>query len=586
MLLLFRVWLVVGLGTLPLGAAFVAPAEGPVPFRRDKLPLDVDTMAALSRQVTVFAASAPVGAAEERRAVAQMTALALALDPANRAARELIKTMEEGGAGESDAVELERARNRAWQVLAWLEMPEAGADGQALAACLGDVLMVADPRHPKARELQAAGEKGAWKAWVADESAFRTQEKEPEPMPEPGEDPMVETPTLALEEVSSMMPFWASEKQPNGMGLTVAAVTLRAAVGKEPGVSFELAGDADGKEQQRLAKVLKPVERAIRKRHPSMPAGLQLRLDFGKSPYALSSNGPALTGTAALLLESVMTGKPPAAIAMAVVGDDGKLELPPKFWQALREYAEFSETFPETPKRLILPEAAASYLTALVAMENAEFFMNHEVLLAGTVDELCDLAAAEPKAEIADGLKRFEDIQKVGKGKTLGSFVAHPATQQRLRDLATAMPVHASARMLALQGSGSRPRFVERSILAREIRAALGPVSYLSQKPYDELDAGLLDSAHEKSRAELDKLTKYIDIRDRDLHKSAEDVADSLRALARLLPKEDIYSTTLIQKQRAAYRDAKLEYFRVIGVLTQAAGDEEDFPLPKAAPDP
>ena len=77
-------------------AEFVPPAEGPVPFRRDKLPVDVDTMTALSRQVTVLAEAEAGETAEQRRAVAQMAALALALDPSNRQARDLVAAAEKG----------------------------------------------------------------------------------------------------------------------------------------------------------------------------------------------------------------------------------------------------------------------------------------------------------------------------------------------------------------------------------------------------------------------------------------------------------------------------------------------------------
>jgi hypothetical protein len=167
---------------LPLAAEFVAPAEGPVPFRRDKLPVDVETMESLSRQLTLFTGARVADDADELRAVAQMAALALALDPVNRDTRALIDSLKAGGApAAAEAEEVERARNRAWQVLGWLEMPEAGADGQALAACLGDVMAMADPHHPKARERRSAGEQGAWKGWVADEAAFGPKETETKP---------------------------------------------------------------------------------------------------------------------------------------------------------------------------------------------------------------------------------------------------------------------------------------------------------------------------------------------------------------------------------------------------------------------
>lgn len=588
-------------GTLPLAAEFVPPAEGPVPFRRDKLPVDVDTMVAISRQLTIFTGARVADDPDELRAVAQMSALALALDPVNRDARALIDTLKAGGAPQPAAAEdLERARNRAWQVLAWLEMPEAGADGQALAACLGDVLAMADPRHPKARDRRSAGEQGAWKGWVADETAFRPKEtdakpgmeKEEETDPEPPDTEEKVAVALALKELSSAMPVWHYDKELKQMKLAVVPVLLKASIlephddeddddDKPKPPAFEVQVPGEGM-TERFSKSMQQVEAAIAGRHGSLPAGLQARLNFGKVDYSMTRNGTALTGTTALLIDGAISGKIPTAITLAVVGEDGKLELPPRFWQTLRALSASQST----GTRLILPDEAADFLTALVVMDDAAFFMKNEVLLAGSVDELCDFATPTPEAGIADGLKRFDEVRKVGQGKALGTFVAHPATQARLRELAWVMPEHASARMLALQGSGSRPRFLQRSILAREIRSGLEPVGILMSGGPDDVDPEELEKAHEASRAQLDGLAGYIDIRDRDLHKAATDVADSLRPLARLLPKKDSDgSSGLVRKQAEAYNSARSEYTRVLRELNAAAGDADEFPLaepPKA----
>jgi hypothetical protein len=569
--------------SMPLAAAFVPPAEGPVPFRRDKLPVDAETMAALSRQVTLFTGSRVADEPDERRAVAQMTALALALDPGNREARELIAAMQEGGAPEPAEEEaLERARNRAWQTLSWLEMPEAGTDGQALAACLGDVLAVADPKHPRARERRAAGEQGAWKSWVAETPAFEAKAVEtPEVMEDPadddGEEEKPAAATLALKEVTTTMPLWLRDPKTEVTSLVAAPVNAAASLSEEGGVIFTVAGEETGK---RFAQPFRRVEAALEARHGTLPKGLRVTVSTGGTrEYSLSRNGLALSGATTLLVEGALTGKVPTATALAVVGEGGKLELPAGFWKTLRGMSALPAGM-----RIVLPDEAADFLTALVVLDDAAFFMKHEVLLAGSVDELCDLAAGTPDAEVADGLTRFAEIRKVGEGKALGSFVAHPATQQRLRELTGVMPEHASARMLALQGSGSRPRFLQRKVLAQEIRTALEPAGILTTTPPQQLRSGALETAHESSRAGLDTLTGYIDIRDRDLHKAAVGVADSLRTLSRLAPKRDDEDTSAAAaKQAAEYKAARQSYAKVMRDLTMAAGDLDDFPLPKAA---
>ena len=42
--------LMVGMGFSAMAGPFAVPAEGPVAFRRDKIPLDADAMAGLSKQ--------------------------------------------------------------------------------------------------------------------------------------------------------------------------------------------------------------------------------------------------------------------------------------------------------------------------------------------------------------------------------------------------------------------------------------------------------------------------------------------------------------------------------------------------------
>lgn len=595
---LSRTLLMLCAGSLPLAAEFVAPAEGPVPFRRDKLPVDVETMEDLSRQLTLFTGALVADDADELRAVAQMAALALALDPVNRDTRALIDSLKAGGAPAAAAAEeLERARNRAWQVLGWLEMPEAGADGQALAACLGDVMAMADPHHPKARERRSAGEQGAWKGWVADEAAFRS--KETETKPEMDEEEEADDPeenegkkaALALRELSGAMPLWYFDKDLKQMKLAVVPVQLKASI-LEPDVDKD--GDNDGDDDKpkafevqvpgegmtdRFTRAMHKVESAMKARHGSLPHGLQVRLNLGKVDYSMPRNGEALTGTTALLIDSALSGKLPTAITLAVVGEDGKLELPPRFWETLRALSASQST----GTRLILPKEASEFLTALVVMDEAAFFMKNEVLLADSVDDLCDFASPTPGEGIAEGLKRFEEVRKVGQGKALGTFAAHPATQQRLREVAEAMPDHASARMLALQGSGSRPRFLQQSVVALEIRSALEPIGFQMTEDSDDVDAENLEKVHEVSRAKLDGLAGFIDIRDRDLHKAATDFADSLRPLARLLLKKDgdANSNELERKQEESYRSVRREYLRVMQELDQVVGDAHEFPFPE-----
>ncbi len=552
---------------LPLSAAFAPPAEGPVPFRRDRLPLDVDTMMALSRQVTVLARTA-ADFPREPRTVAQMAALALALDPANREARGLIEAMQQGSLPEAAGrEEVERARNRGWHLLSWLESPEAGPDGQALAACLGDILAAADPEHPRAKGRTA--EQGAWKGWIPEPEAYRPK-PEPPPEPEPLTEPEVKGPVLAAATVT--MPIWYRDKD-EGPVCRLLEVRMRARVEEENTALLRTTNTRLTLDWEQEGAT---VRTALADRLGPLPAGLRLMLIFPREHhYEASDNAALLTGMAAVLLDAAMSGKVPGAAVLAVVEADGSLSLPPRFWEALRGLSA------QPGMRLVVPAVAAEYLAGLLVLDDAAFFMKHEVLLAQNVEELCELAAGEPGETVAEGLAAFAEIRRAGEGRGLGSFVAHPSTQQRLGQVVSLLPAHASARLLALQGSGGRPRFLDRKILAREIRGALEPLAYLEGRSVDQIDPLRLDKIHEFSRVLLDKMPGHIDTRDRDLHRQVVSAVDNLRTLSRAMRLNNPEKYMEIRARRTdTLKNAHQEYIRLMEELTAAAGDQKEYEMP------
>src|SRR5690606_21753265 len=122
------------------------------------------------------------------------------------------------------------------------------------------------------------------------------------------------------------------------------------------------------------------------------------------------------------------------------------------------------------------------HLMGLLAIDDAAFFMKYEVLLAENLDEFCDFASGSPPPQATSAMQAFAEIRRVGESKSLGAFVAHPSTQQRLGQVVTQFAGNASARLLALQGSGNRPRFLERRLLVIELRKALEPPAYLEKR--------------------------------------------------------------------------------------------------------
>lgn len=175
-------------------ARFAAPAEGPVPFRRDRLPLDAEAMAELSKHLEGLARSLDPATARDRRGAAQLLALAAALDPRNADVPRSITTMRQGGRPPQPAADAtEHAVEGVTRSLRWLDRSDGGHDARALTACLKDVLPLVDPDNLLLQLSSGDGERGDWKSWIPEPSAYEPEPKatvkEPQEPPAPTETP-------------------------------------------------------------------------------------------------------------------------------------------------------------------------------------------------------------------------------------------------------------------------------------------------------------------------------------------------------------------------------------------------------------
>ena len=308
----FHVWRCLGLcaiaATSALAENFAAPAEGPVAFRRDRLPIDVETMAMLSRQLSILARAYETDTAAQRRTVAQMLALATALDPGDASARDLIARFvgEKGRAATGkDVDQAEKARTRAWEILAWLESPEAGASARALAACLLDVLAAADPEHPQAQAARAAGERGAWAGWVPKISAYEAPVIAKKVMPEnPPAEPDRPEPGFLLAAAQVSTPLWKQTQPPPLAAwalvpgpLEMTATTALSEDGKAP--PFSLIFDKPG-EVSPLVILVPGLLRVLEKQHGTLPPGVVITIQSNALTASYETFSDTLTGNAAL----------------------------------------------------------------------------------------------------------------------------------------------------------------------------------------------------------------------------------------------------------------------------------------------
>ncbi len=552
---------------------FVAPAEGPVAFRRDQIPLDAETMAGLSRQLVVLTQGLDGETATHRRAAAQMLALAIALDPGNNQARGLIAGFEAGKRRpEIDAEQLRKSQDRVKHYLVWLSKPEAGTHGQALAACLSDVVSVFDPDHAR-----GGAERGAWKDWIANIAAF-----EPVAVPElpPQEEalPEVAESGILLEHAEVFTVMWARPVKTKPMDweqrsapLQMTAKMRKPHEGGPPPFSISI-GPHEGGELSELSQTLVGL---LKSRHRTLPAGARViinspDLDHQPPPPRRQS----ISAAAAVLADAAISGREPDAVILGVVDEAGAFKLPARFWDQLQALGA------GTGGRLILPTAAAEYLPSMLALEKPQIFFDYEILLAANFEELVALSAKTPDEPAEKWMASFREIREKADTQPIGQYVANIYVRRRLIDLVQLAPAHFSAKMLAVQGAGNRPVYVTRAVLASELRLAIEPMAWmmktqLMNRNPEDLDR--LGPTYELCRSQVDRLIRYASKEDRPLLDNVQSMVTGIRTIDRAArTRSDDYD----QQYAIVLANNKLleAYHAVVAEIAAASGEAESPP--------
>lgn len=284
---------------------FVAPADGPVAFRRDQVPLDVNLMEGLSQGFSIAAAGSAMKTASDRRGTAQMLALAVALSPANTKARTLIEDFTNGkhdATGGADAGEIESYRVALWQSIGWLDTTEAGSQGRALAACLKDVVIFFDPKDPRAQTLREAGERGAWSGWVPPLAAYESKEA-PVTQEIPSVEPASTPPPLTTATLATLV--WEEDPDSDNERKVLKNTSIQMAAEKKVAddageIPFTLViGSPDAADA--ASHHVTRIQRLLKKQHTELPLGLQVTLSgkgLDEVMRANSSRSKCCTGSA------------------------------------------------------------------------------------------------------------------------------------------------------------------------------------------------------------------------------------------------------------------------------------------------
>lgn len=570
-------------------ASFVAPEEGGCTLRIDRIPLDVDTMSDVSDGLAVVAQTPAAGLhARHRRAAAQALALALALDPSNESARNSVSAFVNNKQDAAPSAEsLILAKALVWQIHGWLSTPEAGEDGRQLAALMGDSLRFLDTEHPSAISLKDSPENGNWKGWVAGIDSFRQKKIETPPgkpeisdfdpfegieenMPEEeGKKNDPNAPQILLTEASIRTFLYekADGSQVYNLNPVIVAMKARKANEGEEGFTVEIKAQ---EEQDKIRnKVAKPIFDALTSSFEAKPAAGRIELEAGNKAYLYKKNGASLTGPGLVLANSALSGNAPVGTVLARLDDNGKLAAPDDFWNILRSMTG------EESGRLIIPASAEKHLISLLTMEQKSFFLRYEVLMASTPAEMIALASSKPSPEHAAAFAQFDEIRKKSEGITTGVYVANHYVLQRLEKLSADAPYHLSAKLLAMQGAGKRPRTLTREFLAAELLRVVAPVRYTTNLKMQDVKKEALDrmsDIQKKCRDDIEELDRITDIRDRDLLDAAIDMTTSLRTLTRELSKSGDYWEK-ISDIESAKNELNLRLTTLRTGLSQTAGD-------------
>ncbi len=533
------------------GADFIAPAEGPVPFRRDQIPLDVPKIAELSNQLESLVLGLDRDLIEHRRAAAQMLALATALDPSNTSARQLITDFQLGNSPPNpQAGEIATARTNIRTTTAWLKSTEAGPNANNLAACLADVLAVSDPQHPESETSSANGESGQWAKWVPTLAAYERKEIAPAEISAPLEE-LEESPAptsspspvaLATAEIESVL--WTLPKLGNSERetiFTLVPATLKVQASSSADHSSELSIRC---EPAPVSVTLGPAsifQTLLKTQNPD--AKLAVQLTFSSPAFAVKIDRenprfrfPTLpSGTvnaaAATLAHAAITGQVPDATIIGLLNEQGEFIPGDDFWDQIMALSQNRSN----AKRLIIPTTAEPSILAILALEKSGFFFDFEVISASNFTQLLALSSAKLAAPEAAASAKFHEIREKSLTQATARYVSNPYVRRRLAELATTAPHHLSAKMLGIQGSGKRPLRVHRQVIIPMLRKTLEPIGrFIKQQRGNYLAANTPILRYpEPFREALAQVEPYVEKSDLPLFAKAQEVLTALRALER-----------------------------------------------------
>ena len=578
---------------------YLPPAEGVFLFRRDTLPIDSNRQILLSRDLTTLATQpTTMDTAENRRATAQLLALAANFDPSSKgpAALNAVFAKPDHNPEAFATYEFEGALNNISKTIDFLLTKPNNKKNLEIAQLLIDPFVHISPDLDFIAARPYAKESARWRGVVAPLASL--QQKIPEPAPPipapsipekmPEEDSQENeaeknNPTFAFDEKkfngSLFVPVFVGfqkEGQPNRASKeTLLPLTVQSELSHQKANSPEL----NFSDQELSQKISQLVKANVTRRHGNELANhFRGKASFSKAIYE-KRNHLNIALPIAILCEGLFTEDAPVD-KLCILGNleaSGQIKEP-RYASQLIEILSKSGT--QQPRRLIVSSKLVPYFESLLIQQKEDFFFHYDVFAVETLDEAIALSfpSAHPEQTKA-ALEKFAEIRRVGKDKATSVFAANPHVLSRLAEVQKLEPRYLSASLLYLRGSNKQPSNHSSLVLASLIQSALFP---LSKVPYnsnpDNLQVKALENIHKKCRANLDPIEKKVALKDREIYREALDLSNQIRSMARLKTRHEKEADWAKKQEhlsllRETFKSAQSDYYQLATELSVILGE-------------
>jgi hypothetical protein len=374
-------------------------------------------------------------------------------------------------------------------------------------------------------------------------------------------------------------PLWQSVRQSNRTEWILAPASLEMTVTT---VESEKKGDSpfamvigNRPDHVALNQLTNSLKTLLENQYGKLPADTRMQITSKQFESSLfSKQQESVSAAAAVLACSAFTGREPQGIVIGRVNASGEFTLSSRFWDQLQALGKGNG------QRLLLPSEAAPYLTSILAMENPGFFFDYEVLLASDFKQLLALTAKAPDEPLASASAKFREFRDRMGSQDLRSHIGTSIGKQRLALILQNLPTHISAKMLLIQASGNRPRWISRKVLAAELRRTIEPMAQIltiNNLAPDSEDVPRLGEVHDICRTGVEALDRYAEKSDRAILDQVQELVTELRSLDKTARSrsEDYFVNAAVQ---SAHLNLSKHYKEMVRQLADEAGDASPAP--------